>query len=88
MRIECPKGFRSTVKAGKMNLVFTEVDVCGGVCDSADFCKIEDCEFYDVSREGTARFMQAAAEEHTLEGLKMKIAHENAARQASAREGI
>lgn len=67
------------MKAGKINLVLTEVDVCGGVCDSPDFCKIEDCEFYDVTREGTRRFMKASAEEETIEGFEMKLVQEAAA---------
>ena len=45
------------------------VDICGGVCDSPDLCKIERCEFYNVTQHGTVRFMKAAGREETLEGL-------------------
>jgi len=80
MRVECPKGYKGTVRVGGIALTLTEVNVCGGVCDAADLCKIDKCEFYDVTREGTRRFMQAAAEEETLEGFEMKLVHEAAAR--------
>lgn len=73
MRIACPNGYKETLTVGKVRIAFVEVAVCGGVCDSADLCKIERCEFYDVTRDGTRRFMRAAAEEESLEGFAMKL---------------
>jgi hypothetical protein len=36
--------------------------------DSADLCRLSDCEFYDISEDPTRRFLKAQAKEHTLEG--------------------
>ena len=80
MRIQCPNGYKEAMAVGEITLTYNEVTVCGSICDSADLCKIEKCEFYDVTREGTRRFMKASAEEETLEGFEMKLVHEAAAR--------
>jgi len=76
MRIQCPNGYKDAMAVGEITLTLSEVIVCGSICDSADLCKIEKCEFYDVTREGTRGFMKASAEEETIEGFDMKLIQE------------
>ena len=70
MHMNCPKGWKSSTK---VNQNFTSesrvVNICDNICDSADLCGITDCEYYDVTRQGTRRFLNALSYEHTLEGL-------------------
>lgn len=68
MQVDCPKGWKWVKQIG--NIIFEDcrVNICDGVCDSADLCKRADCEFYDISEEATRRFLQAQAKEYTLEG--------------------
>jgi hypothetical protein len=74
MKRDCPHGFKRVSKIGKnMTWEDSTVEICGGVCDSPDLCKIESCEFYDVSQAGTERFMKAAAHAETLEGLLERL---------------
>ena len=49
MQIECPRGYKTKGKVGNIEIVFHTVNICGGYCDCGDLCKIEDCEFYDLS---------------------------------------
>lgn len=72
MWMDCHKGFKNRLKTGNIVLEDVRVNVCAGICDSADLCGIEDCEFYDVTREGTRLFLQTNAHEHTLEGWQTK----------------
>ena len=66
---------RGSLKIGKnMTWEDSTVEICGGVCDSPDLCKIESCEFYNITQSGTARFMKAAGREHTLEGFRERLA--------------
>jgi hypothetical protein len=73
MKRDCPHGWKSVLKIGKMTWEDSTVEICGGVCDSPDVCKIESCEFYNITQHGTARFMKAAGREETLEGLRERL---------------
>jgi len=74
MKRDCPHGYKRVSKIGKnMTWEDSTVEICGGVCDSPDLCKIESCEFYNISQHSTARFMKAAGREHTLEGLLERL---------------
>lgn len=41
------------------------VNVCDSICDSADLCGIDACEFYGISPEATRRFIRALNYEQT-----------------------
>jgi hypothetical protein len=73
MKFECPYGWQSVIKCGNVSFESATVNVCDGVCDSADRCGIESCEFYDTSTEATKRFLRANAREDTLEHLLAPI---------------
>jgi len=68
MQVDCPKGWKWVKRIGAITLEDHRVNICDGVCDSADLCKRADCEFYDISEDATRRFLQSQAKEHTLEG--------------------
>jgi len=57
-----PKSSISSSKSTRL-----AVTICDGICDSADRCGIESCEFYDTSPEGTRRFLKALYHEQTAE---------------------
>lgn len=69
MHMNCPKCWKSSAKVNQ-NFTFESkvVNICDNICNSADLCGINDCEYYDVTREGTRRFINALNYEHTLEG--------------------
>jgi hypothetical protein len=70
MMMDCPKGWKSNAKLSKnITIQSRTVNICDGICDSADLCGKTDCEHYDITREGTRRFQKANAYEHTLEGM-------------------
>lgn len=73
MWMDCHRGFKNRMKAGNLVIEDIRVNVCDAICDKADLCGIEDCEFYDVTPEGTFRFLKANAHEHTLEGMQEKM---------------
>lgn len=77
MRVSCPRGWKRKSKVGSTTFESDVVNVCGDICDSPDLCGIEDCEYYDISREANKKFQQANAREHTLEGLieRRKASH-------------
>ena len=62
--IRCPKGCRWISQRG--NLIFENQDVVvfAEVCDHSDRCGMEDCEYFDNSREATRRFLRAQALGH------------------------
>jgi len=66
---DCPHGWKSSLKIGNNMFEDSRVNICGGICDSADLCGVKDCEYCDDSQEGTCFFNRALAHEHTLEGL-------------------
>jgi hypothetical protein len=68
--MNCTKGWKSSSKVNK-NFTFESrvVNICDNICDCADLCGITDCEYYDATREGTRRFINALNYEHTLEGV-------------------
>jgi hypothetical protein len=71
--IDCPHGFARTARLGEtVTWEVKTVTVCGGVCDSADLCGINECRFYDTSREATRRFQRANADSRTLEGMLLR----------------
>jgi hypothetical protein len=69
LKFECPKGWKSVVKIGSVTLESATVNISNGVCDSADLCGIESCEFYDTSIEATQEFFRGQKKEQTLEYL-------------------
>lgn len=75
MKIDCPHGYKMVAKLGNVTWEDHTVSIYGGVCDTADRCKITHCKFYDLSPAGQAKFVAALKEDETLEGL---IARETA----------
>jgi hypothetical protein len=75
MKINCPHGYKMVATLGNVTLEDRTVSIYGGVCDTADRCGITHCKFYDVSPAGDAKFKQALAHEHTLEGLLERMAN-------------
>jgi len=73
MKFECAYGWKSVTKCGNVTFESATVNICDGICDSADLCGIESCEFYDTSPEATKRFLVAHAREHTREHLLAPI---------------
>lgn len=69
MRCNCPQGWKSVSKLKNITLEDSSVEIHDGICDSADLCGITRCDYYDVTREGTRRYMKALAHSQTLEGL-------------------
>ncbi|MBA2705891.1 MAG: hypothetical protein H0U60_18800 [Blastocatellia bacterium] len=68
MKFQCPYGWKSVAKVGSnFSWESSTVNICDGICDSADLCGIERCEFYDISPEGTRRFIRALNYEQTAE---------------------
>lgn len=66
MKFECPYGWKSVAKVGNFfTWESSTVNICDGICDSADLCGKESCEFYDVSPAGTRRFLKALYHEQT-----------------------
>jgi hypothetical protein len=59
MKIDCPHGYSSKSKLGNITFEFRDVNIFGNVCDHADLCAIETCRYYDITREGTRRYMEA-----------------------------
>jgi hypothetical protein len=68
MKVDCPKGWKWVKQIGHITFEDHRVNICDGICDSADLCGISDCEFYDLSQEATHLFLRAQAKEHSLEG--------------------
>ena len=66
---DCPQGWKTSIKCG--NFIFEDhtVEICNGVCNFPDLCGITDCEYYDITQEGTQKFLKALAREDSLEGL-------------------
>jgi hypothetical protein len=62
MQMKCPHG--------RMNLL---VEVLEGICDAPDLCRFKQCEYYDISKEATRKFLKALAHEQTIEGQIMKL---------------
>lgn len=73
MKFDCPYGWKSVSKIGNFTWENSTVNICDGICDSADLCGIETCEFYDLSPEANRRFAQALAYEQTLEYQLTKL---------------
>jgi len=71
MQMDCPYGYERVMRLSK-NVVMRDstVNVCGGVCDSAEFCNRPHCLFYDLTKQGTRHFQKASGQEHTLDGLQ------------------
>lgn len=67
MKFQCPHGWKSVAKVANFTWENSTVNICDGICDSADLCGIESCEFYDTSPEGTRRFLKALYHEQTAE---------------------
>jgi hypothetical protein len=67
MKFDCPYGWKSVTNCGNVTLESATVNICDGVCDSADLCGIGFCEFYDNSPEATRRFISALNYEQTAE---------------------
>jgi len=67
MTIDCPHGWKSSLKIGDNIFEDNRVNICGGICDSVDLCGIKDCEYLDDTQEGTRKFQKALLHEHTLE---------------------
>jgi hypothetical protein len=81
MKVYCPKGWKWTLPLGNITIEDHHVNICDGICDSADLCGIAECEFYDISEDATRRFLQAQAKEHSLEG----VLHQESLRRKSER---
>ena len=62
MRIDCPHGYSGKAKIGNSTIVFCDVEIFADVCDHADRCGIDTCEFYDITKEGTRKYIKAASE--------------------------
>lgn len=73
MKVDCPYGWKSVAKVGNLTWENSTVNICDGICDSADLCGIETCEFYDLSPEANRRFARALAYEQTLEYQLTKL---------------
>ena len=74
MKFQCPYGWKSVAKVGDFfTWESSTVNICDGICDSADLCGIDSCEFYDISPEATRRFLRTNAHEDTLEHLLAPI---------------
>lgn len=73
MEYNCPHGWKRVTKLGSITLEDSRVQIHDNICDSADLCGLSHCEYYDITREGTRRYMKALAHSHTLEGLKEKL---------------
>lgn len=76
MKIECPHGWKASVKLGAITYEEASVEILGGVCEAAHECHTTHCRFYDVSEAGDARFLVALRRAQTLEGyLQERTAH-------------
>lgn len=73
MIIDCPHKWKNNLKLKNITIQDSRVRVCFGICDSADRCGVQDCEYYDVSEAGTRIFMAGLVHESTLEGLKTRL---------------
>ena len=73
MKFDCPYGWKSLSRFGNVALESATVNICDGICDSADRCRIDSCEFYDITPEATKRFLRASAREDTAEHLLAPI---------------
>ncbi len=60
MKIDCPFGYSDKIKAGNITFEYRDVNIFADVCDHSDRCKNELCKFFDLTEQGTQRFMQAA----------------------------
>lgn len=69
MQIKCPEGWEKRSKIGQVEIINADVEVFDKICDSADLCEKAHCQYYDISREGTRRFMKALTHNETLAGL-------------------
>ena len=70
MRVNCPHGWKSVDQLKNIAIEDRRVNICAGICGSADLCGNTKCEYHDTSREATRRFMVANGHERTLEGLQ------------------
>jgi hypothetical protein len=69
MQVNCPHGWKSVGRLKNISIESRLVNICADICDSADLCGNRECEYYDTGREATRRFIQAANNEETIEGM-------------------
>ena len=73
MHVNCPQNWKSSLRVNSSLIIEDhQVNICNDICDCADLCGNDDCQFYDLSREASREFMKANAFEHTLEFLDVK----------------
>lgn len=59
MILRCPHNYSAKATLGNISLEWSDVSIFADICDHADCCGVTHCEFYDVTSEGTRRYMQA-----------------------------
>jgi hypothetical protein len=69
MRCNCSHGWKRTTKLKNLVVENSSVEIHDGVCNSADLCGITHCDYYDLTQEGTRRYLKALGRSHTLEGI-------------------
>lgn len=67
MKFDCPYSWKSVTKCCNITFESATVNICAGICDSCDLCRIDSCEFYDTSPEATRGFLKALYHEQTAE---------------------
>jgi hypothetical protein len=72
MKIECPHGWKASVKLGAITYEEASVEILGGVCEAAHECRISQCRFCDVTEAGDTRFLVALRRSQTLEGYLLE----------------
>lgn len=64
MLIDCPHGCKETVNTGSIVLEYTDVTIYGDVCDRPNSCNNRSCRFFDLTKEGTQRYMAGMRKAH------------------------
>ena len=69
MHVPCPHGHLFSMGLSTSPLQTKMIHIFEDICDCPDFCKNKSCEYYDTSREATERYLKAAGEADTIDGL-------------------
>lgn len=72
MKIECPHGWKVTIRLGAITYEEASVEILGEVCEAAHECRATHCRLHDVSEAGDARFLVALRRSQTLEGYLLE----------------
>jgi len=73
--IRCPQGCRWISKIGNTTFERRDVSIFADVCDHSDRCDIENCEYFDNSKQATKRFIKALTLSHGTGQQRQQAMH-------------